>query len=172
MTDISEVKRRLDEINAAVSSYDPVLKEHARDILLREAFGSLAAKPGALAEKAPPAGVERNATDDNAQVPFNVLIEKWTPTAQADWALLGAYYFQRILGHQNVTGYQVNKELKQHGYPASNITDSFTVNMESEPARILQTKKAGKSRQGKKQYLVTTAGIKYVEDRLSGNQQG
>ena len=29
----------LDEINAAISSYDPVFKEHARDILLERAFG-------------------------------------------------------------------------------------------------------------------------------------
>jgi len=39
------------------------------------------------------------------------------------------------------------------------------------PARIL-TKKSGKSKQAKKLYLVTTAGIKYVEDRLNGAHAG
>jgi len=33
--DISDVKKLLDEINAAVSSYDPILKEKARDLLGR-----------------------------------------------------------------------------------------------------------------------------------------
>jgi hypothetical protein len=42
-----------------------------------------------------------------------------------------------------VTGLQVNKELKQHGYGVTNITDSFSANMEAEPASMLQTKKSG-----------------------------
>jgi hypothetical protein len=71
------------------------------------------------------------------------------------------------MGEQNVTGFQVSKELKQHGYGVANITDCFSANMEAEPARIL-TKKSEKSKQAKKLYLVTTAGIKYVEDRLNG----
>ncbi|HEX8433273.1 MAG TPA: hypothetical protein VF625_18435, partial [Longimicrobium sp.] len=38
MTDLREVRALLDEINAAISSYDPILKERARDILLERAF--------------------------------------------------------------------------------------------------------------------------------------
>src|SRR6267142_1101191 len=172
MTDISEAKKLLDEINAAVSSYDPVMKEHARDILFRRAFGSVPQRPGAPIQETLEQGAAGKEPDEKATAEFNSLIEKWTPSTQADWALLGAYYFQRILGHQNITGFQVNKELKQYGYAATNITDCFTANMEAEPARILQTKKMGKSKQGKKQYLVTTAGIKYVEERLNGINQG
>ncbi|HYW12253.1 MAG TPA: hypothetical protein VE871_09850, partial [Longimicrobium sp.] len=40
MEDLRQVKEVLDEINAAISSYDPVLKEHARDLLLARAFGT------------------------------------------------------------------------------------------------------------------------------------
>src|SRR5687767_10411410 len=39
MEDLRGVKELLDEINAAISSYDPVFKERARDILLERAFG-------------------------------------------------------------------------------------------------------------------------------------
>ena len=38
MEDLRGVKELLDEINAAISSYDPVFKEHARDILLGTRF--------------------------------------------------------------------------------------------------------------------------------------
>jgi|SRR5271154_5517214 len=165
---ISEVKKLLDEINAAVASYDPVLKEKARDLLLKQAFGTSATQPQAPSHTTSDPHSEGKRTDGATAAPFNTLIEKWTPATQADWALLGAYYFQRIMGEQNVTGLQVNKELKQHGYGVTNITDCFTSNMQSEPARMLQTKKSGKSKQAKKLYLVTTAGLKYVEDRLGG----
>jgi ribosomal protein L23 len=167
MTDISDTKRLLDEINAAVSSYDPVMKEQARDILMKRAFG-VASMPRESA--VPLADASSSKGEEADQVQFNSLIEKWSPTTQADWALLGAYYFQRIVGQQNVTGLQVNKELKQHGYGVTNVTDCFTINMDADPARMLQTKKSGKSKQAKKLYLVTTAGIKYVEDRLNGTQ--
>jgi hypothetical protein len=38
MRDIKETKKLLDEINAAVASYDPVLKEQARDILPKTSY--------------------------------------------------------------------------------------------------------------------------------------
>jgi hypothetical protein len=166
--DISDVKKVLDEINAAVSSYDPVMKERARDLLLKQAFGIDVTHVHSSSQAVADPESRGTRTDAGAAAPFSTLIEKWTPDTQADWALLGAYYFQRIVGEQNVTGFQVNRELKQHGYGATNITDSFTANMQAEPARMHQTRKAGKSKQAKKLYLVTTAGMKYVEDRLSG----
>src|ERR1051326_8009572 len=136
--DISDVKKLLDEIDAAVRSYDPVLKEKARDLLLKQAFGMGATQVQPYSQT--PAELDSGGTraDAAAPAPFNALIEKWTPTTQADWALLGAYYFQRIMAEEHVTGLQVNNELKQHGYGVTNITDCFTSNMRTEPARMRQ----------------------------------
>ncbi len=170
MADITETKRILEEINTALSTFDPIMKEQARDILFREAFGAQGPKKRVSVPSAPGEPSSNNEVAETRQAELNSLIEKWTPTTQADWALLGAYYFQRILGHQNVTGFSVNKELKHHGYGVSNVTDCFSANIEAEPARILQTKKTGKSKQAKKVYVVTTAGIKYVEEKLRGAQ--
>jgi hypothetical protein len=166
--DISDVKKLLDEINAAVSSYDPILKEKARDLLLKQAFGMGIPQMQSSSQAGPAPDPRGTRVDAAGSVPFTALIEKWTPNTQADWALLGAYYFQRVMGEQNVTGLQVNRELKQHGYGVTNITDCFTTNMQTEPKRMHQAGKSGKSKQAKKLYLVTTAGMKYVEDRLSG----
>jgi len=168
MTDISETKKLLEEINAAVSSYDPVMREQARDILFKAAFGVLPTKQGPAPKSGSELSIAKSEGDHESQVPFNSLVERWTPSTQADWSLLGAYYFQRILSQASITGLQVNKELKQHGRGVSNITDCFTINMNADPARMMQTRKSGKSKQAKKLYLVTTAGIKYVEDRLNG----
>src|SRR5215217_524145 len=60
MEDLRGVKEMLDEINAAISSYDPVLKERARDILIERAFGAAAgrARARAAAEGGEAAGGE------------------------------------------------------------------------------------------------------------------
>lgn len=163
MSDIKEAKKLLDEINAAVASYDPILKEHARDILLKEAFGTDARKihtePSATGA-AQPAG-------ETEKVAFHELVEQWAPETQAEWALLGAYYFQVVNGNQSITAYQVNKELKQHGTVVSNITVSFDENINQNPALMRQTGKSGKSKQAKKTYIVTTNGIKFVQNKLN-----
>jgi hypothetical protein len=164
MADISGTKKLLDEINAAVASYDSVLKEHARDILLKQAFGADVGghnkppKPGAPADPEPA----------NPAAAFHTLVDKWTPGTDREWALLGAYYFQVVLGNANVTGFQVNKELKQHGTGVSNITKSFEENISQDPALMRQVGKAGKSQQARKTYMVTTSGVAFVKDKLNG----
>jgi hypothetical protein len=140
MADITETKKLLDEINAAVSSYDPILKEKARDILLKQAFGApvvgrdqvTARAGGNTAAKA--SGVDL----DQATTSFHALIEKWTPQIQADWALLGAYYFQVMLGKENVSGFEINKELKNHGNGIPNITAAITDNIEASPQECVR----------------------------------
>jgi len=166
MPDIKEAKKLLDEINAAVASYDPVLKEQARDILLKQGFGT-----EAKSRKTP--GLEGKPDDVKTTSPtaFHQLVETWTPDTQSEWALLGAYYFQVILGNASVTAFQVNKELKQHGTTIANITSSFDENIGQDPALMRQIEKAGKSRQAKKKYIVTTSGIKFVKDKLNAQTQ-
>src|SRR5215472_10360440 len=94
MPDIKEIKKLLDEINNAVQSYDPILKEQARDILLKEAFGVESKSPKSL-DKAKIASEQ----SEDKPVAFHQLVEKWTPTTQAEWALLGAYYIQAVQGN-------------------------------------------------------------------------
>lgn len=144
-----------------------MLKEHARDILLKQAFGIDTKGP-----KTPqPPGTEPLQGGTTAPAPFHQLVERWTPTTQAEWALLGAYYFQEVLGNQNVTAFQVNKELKQHGTPIANITVSLEENISQNPALIRQIAKSGKTKQAKKKYVVTTNGINFVKDKLNAQKQ-
>jgi hypothetical protein len=167
MADIKETKKVLDEINAAVASYDPILKEQARDILLKQAFGTEAkSSKASVASKAGPADALQS------DVAFHTLVEKWPPETQAEWVLLGAYYFQVIVGNSSVTAFQVNQELKQHGTVIANITASFDENINQNPALIRQIGKSGKSQQAKKKYVVTTNGIKFVKEKLNAQAQG
>ncbi len=167
MADISETKKILDQINAALESYDPVLKEKARDVLLKQAFGVEAnsVKPPASSGKGQVAPVEAN------PIAFHQLVEKWTPDTQAEWSLLASYYFQEVLGKESLTAFEINKELKQHGAVISNITVSLEENINQNPALMRQIGKAGKTKQAKKKYIVTTNGINFVKDKLNAQKQ-
>jgi len=162
MADIKEAKKLLDEINAAVASYDAILKEQARDILIKQAFG-VDAKTPKLTESPKGVAAERGTAGQTA---FHQLVEKWTPETQAEWALLGAYFFQVVAGNDSVSALQVNKELKQHGQTLANITVSLEENINQNPALVRQIGKSGKAKQARKKYVLTTAGIKFVEDKL------
>lgn len=141
MADIKEVKKLLDEINAAVASYDPSLKEQARDILLKQAFGT-EAKTFSSAHGTKNSG----GGSETEQTQFHQLVEKWTPSTQAEWALLGAYFFQVTLKNASVNAF------------------------DQKPALIRQIGKAGKAKQAKKKYVVTTNGINFVEEKLNAQQ--
>jgi hypothetical protein len=168
MADIKEAKKLLDEINAAVASYDPVLKEQARDILLKQAFG---AEPKTVSSSTSK-GIDTVSGPKHQPALFHQLVEKWTPGTQAEWVLLGAYYFQVVLGNESVTAFQVNKELKQHGTVIANVTASFDENINENPALIRQVGKSGKAKQAKKKYIITTSGIDFVAEKLNAQKQG
>lgn len=164
MSDLEKVKSLLDEVNQAISSYDPVLKEKARDILLEHAFR------GAGAPAAPPArrrGRPRRQAGAAPGVPsLGSLLERWTPATMAEKALLGAYYVSRVRGEGNVTSQAINTELKRNNMPISNITRAIEANMRPDRPLMAQEKKMGSTKQARKQYSITPEGVEFVERRL------
>ena len=186
MDDLQEVKALLDEINATISSYDPVLKERARDILLERAFGTRSTRSapsrarttddgdgdgeggGTATEEAPrrrgrPKGSTnaRRAGGSTAN-----LIERWRPETMAERALLGAYVLARGRADRTVTSQAINAELKRNGLPVPNITRAIESNLRARPPLMVQKKKMGTTRQARKQYALTQEGVDLVESKL------
>lgn len=85
-----------------------------------------------------------------------------------DTALIGAAYYQVKNGVDKFGSQEVNSELKNIGRRLSNVTDSLTPHLKTKPARIIQLKKSGNSRQARKEYKVTDEGIKEAT-RILGN---
>jgi hypothetical protein len=176
MTDLREVRALLDEINAAISSYDPILKERARDILLERAFqggGAPAAAPRAGAdepEEAPrrrPGRPKGSGTGPRKQVQqVGALVQQWRPTTMAERALLGAYVLSKGRPDRTVTSQAINAELKRNDLPVPNITRAIESNLRSRPPLMTQKKKMGTTRQARKQYAITHEGVEYVESHL------
>ena len=85
-----------------------------------------------------------------------------------DRALVVAYWFQELQDEKqpNVSGAQVNKELKHLGHGVRDITKVFSALIATSPQQVIQTRKSGTSRQARKSYKVTKAGIKRVQELL------
>jgi len=180
MEELQEVKALLDEINEAISGYDPVLKERARDLLLERAFGARAGRSAARAaggdegegaaggEEAPRrrgrprgSGAPRRATGG-----ISALVEQWKPETMAERALLGAYVLARGRPDRTVTSQAINAELKRNGLPVPNITRAIESNLRARPPLMVQKKKMGTTRQARKQYALTQEGVDLVESKL------
>lgn len=69
-----------------------------------------------------------------------------------------------------LSGKQINDELKNLGHGVKNITDCINTLKDRKPQHMIQTKKAGKSRQAWKEYRVTRAGVEYAYKLISEGQ--
>lgn len=94
------------------------------------------------------------------------MFHKFDPSSEGEKALIAAYYKMRDKGENSFSSQEINTELKSLGYGVKNITDAISSCMAQKPALIIQLKKSGSSKQARKVYKITDAGIRYVENRL------
>jgi hypothetical protein len=107
MAQFEETKSLLDKINVVIMGYDPILREQARDILLREAFGVTkidpAERPGDMSNHLP--------SDEFRKAHLASYLARWSPKTQADRALLCLYYLRKTFAYHSVTAHQLTEEL-------------------------------------------------------------
>lgn len=101
-----------------------------------------------------------------------MLFEHAQPEGGPMQALVAGYWFQVCAGQSEFGGKEVNDTLKSLGYPSANITVSLGRLIKRKPALIQQVGKSGKSQQARKDYRLTSAGIKAVETMLAGEGNG
>lgn len=116
---------------------------------------------GGPAEAAEPAAFEHIADLMAAADPHNGV----------ERVLVATYWFQVINDHPSVTGQQVNDALRNLGHASSNITDSFTSLIRRKPQLAIQVEKTGSSKQARKKYKLTVAGINQVKKLLAPKEE-
>ena len=94
-----------------------------------------------------------------------------SPEIDRDKALIVAAFLQKNLGKDEITGYEINNELRQLGHGLNNITDAINQMMDKRPKLMIQVKKEGKTKQARKKYKVTTEGLKVVQQMLIASQE-
>ena len=90
------------------------------------------------------------------------------PSTAKDRTLVGAYWLQVCEGADAFVSFDVNRALKDLGHGVSNITGALDILRRQKPALVLQLRKSGKSKQARKTYKVTNAGIEAVLEMTRG----
>ena len=176
-----EIQKEADGEFAAMQSVYTALEgldEEARARVLDYVSSRLGVVP---ARKARPAFVQdddKDVHEQEVETPepgstssfgsFAELYDATQPKSQPEKALVGGYWLQVCEGAESFDSYSINKELKNLGEGVANITSALDSLKTQKPALCLQLKKAGKSRQARKTYKVTVAGIKAVEAMIGG----
>jgi len=180
MVDLADIDKEFTAMQTVFAALNELTEEGARqrvmDYVVNRLGLSVQAKPKVSAK---PAAPDDEADDDNesaAPTPANLmeygsfaeLYDAAQPKTQADKALVGGYWLQVCLGGESFDGFAINKELKNLGEGIANITSAVDQLKTPKPALAIQLKKSGKSRQARKTFKVTVAGIKAVEAMIRG----
>lgn len=115
---------------------------------------------------------KQDALEDTDFQEFADLYDQANPGTEAERVLVGAYWFQVVLEQPTMTGYEVNRELKNLGHGVGNVTVGFTSLSEQDPRLAMQLQKSGKARQARKKYKLTVAGIRTVKGMLAKQSGG
>ena len=100
---------------------------------------------------------------------FAELYDAAGPKTDVDRALVAGYWLQAIKSQPQFQAYELTKELRNLGHNLSNVTEALTRNKERKPARILQLRKSGSSRQARKTYKVTHEGLVFVQGMIAAS---
>jgi hypothetical protein len=93
------------------------------------------------------------------------------PRTGVERVLVATYWFQVVSGEPSVTGQQINDALRNLGHAVSNITDAFSSLIRRKPQLAIQVEKTGSSRQARKKYKLTVAGISQVKKLLASQDE-
>lgn len=82
--------------------------------------------------------------------------------------MVAAYWVQVCQGTGSFQSQSLNDGLKDLGHGIGNITEALSQLKDDRPALLLQLKKSGNTRQARKTYKLTQAGMKRVEEMTQG----
>jgi hypothetical protein len=88
------------------------------------------------------------------------------PVTDADRVLVVAYWHQVSAGRENLDAQTIHRDLKNLGHGVSNVTRACSALIRETPQLMMQVKKAGSTRQARKQYRLTAAGVQRVREKL------
>lgn len=99
---------------------------------------------------------------------FAELHDAAQPKTNPEKALVAGYWLQVCEKAETFDSQSANTALKHLGEGVANITSAIDSLKNQKPALALQLKKSGKTRQARKTYKITVAGVKAVENMIRG----
>ncbi len=158
--------REVKAMQAVVEALEAVEDAEARSRVIKwtaERFGVALAQKGV-----PESGIEGGQV---AQVleyaTFAELHSAASPGTESEHALVGGYWRQIVQTQTEFAAQEVNDDLKNLGHAIGNITVAFNYLRAKKPALVLQLQKSGTSKQARKKYKLTQAGVTEVERMIA-----
>ena len=124
---------------------------------------------GRGAEAPLPASAPR--TDGAVEARVGDLAELYTaadPRTESESVLVAAYWRHLAHATEVLDSQALNRDLKNLGRGVANVTRACSVLIQQRPALMLQVKKAGTTKQARKQYRLTAAGVQRAREMLAG----
>jgi hypothetical protein len=97
---------------------------------------------------------------------FATFFSQISPSSGAERVLAAGYWLQEKEGKSDVTGYEVNKKIRELGHAVSNVTDAFNSLMSGKPQLAIQVAKSGTTKQAKKRYRITVEGVNRIKKMI------
>jgi hypothetical protein len=110
--------------------------------------------------------------DEGGSVDLADLYATCQPKTDGEKTLVVSYWLQETQGVLGIDAQKVNTQLKHLGHGVGNITRAFDKLMENRPQLMIQTKKAGTTKQARKTYRVTTEGKNMIEQMRQHGADG
>jgi hypothetical protein len=88
------------------------------------------------------------------------------PATDADRVLVVAYWHHVGTGKENLDAQTIHRDLKNLGHGVANVTRACSALIREKPQLMIQVKKAGSTRQARKQYRLSAAGVQRVREKL------
>ncbi|MEQ8269135.1 MAG: hypothetical protein RH982_18245 [Parvibaculum sp.] len=146
------------------------LDASARNRVLSWVISSLEIRPSADEKSwqgSPPEDDGNTSGASNGFKTFAELFHAANPNSEREKALVAAYWVQKSGGTDRFMAQQLNIELKHIGYGVSNITDALYQLISERPNLVIQLAKSGHSKQARKTYKITDAGLRRVAEMLA-----
>ena len=118
-------------------------------------------------KEATPTGVSSN-SDIETFSTFADLHNAANPSTNSERALVAGYWLQICQGDESFGSQALNSELANLGYQITNVTSALDFLQKMLPRLVLQIRKSGSSKQARKTYKLSDAGIKRVKDMVKG----
>jgi len=89
------------------------------------------------------------------------------PRTESESVLIAAYWRHATQRTDALDSQTLNRDLKHLGRGVANVTRACSVLIQQRPALMLQVKKTGSTKQARKQYRLTAAGIQRAREMLA-----
>lgn len=110
-----------------------------------------------------PAGVGNDEHRDD----LAALYEAVSPATEWESVLVAAYWHQIAQGAEHLDSQSLNAGLKNLGHGVGNVTRACSALIRQKPALMMQVRKAGSTKQARKQYRLTSAGVQRIREMLA-----